>query len=116
MGEVAGTAIVVEGVGLDPRTRCRHYSGAKDIIAVRFACCARYYACHRCHEELAGHPAARWPVDRFDRPAILCGACRRELTVAEYLSCNHGCPFCTARFNPACSRHHHLYFQMDASP
>lgn len=111
-----GRPPMVKGAGLDARTRCRHYAGALDIVAIRFACCGDYYACHLCHEELADHPPARWAADRFEWPAVLCGACGRELTVNEYLSCGNRCTGCGARFNPDCARHRHLYFQVDPSP
>lgn len=106
---------VVRGVGMDACTRCRHYDGSLDIIAIRFACCRIHYACHRCHDELADHAPVQWLPDRFDMPAILCGACRRELTIAEYLSCGNRCTGCGARFNPGCVRHRHFYFQVESS-
>jgi uncharacterized CHY-type Zn-finger protein len=43
--------------------------------------------------------------------AIVCGACGRELSVDEYLGCEFSCPNCTARFNPGCASHYHLYFE-----
>jgi uncharacterized CHY-type Zn-finger protein len=47
--------VVVKGVEVDSKTRCRHYHSEKDIIAIKFKCCAVYYPCHFCHEETAGH-------------------------------------------------------------
>ena len=42
--------------------------------------------------------------------AILCGACRAELTISEYLQCNSTCPACHAHVHPACRNHSHFYF------
>lgn len=101
----------VHGVDVDEQTRCAHYHGGVDIIAIQFPCCSTYYPCYECHEAVADHPAAVWPKERFDEKAILCGACQRELTIAQYLGCASVCPFCGARFNPGCGRHAHLYFE-----
>lgn len=91
-------------------TRCVHYRGATDIIAIRFACCGDHYPCHLCHEESAGHAAAQWAVDQHDTKAILCGACGHELTIAEYLVVA-ACPACAAPFNERCALHREHYFQ-----
>ena len=45
----------VRGVELDAQTRCGHYHGSTDIIAIKMKCCGEYYACKDCHIELAGH-------------------------------------------------------------
>ena len=47
----------VFGPTVDDHTRCVHYATELDIIAIRFACCDRYYPCHLCHSETADHPA-----------------------------------------------------------
>lgn len=104
----------VRGVELDGATRCAHYHSTLDIVAIRFACCDSYYACHACHAALADHPAARWRADDRNRRAVRCGACTRELTIAEYLGCGDRCPGCAAPFNPGCRNHHHLYFELPA--
>lgn len=101
--------IQVRGAVVDDQTRCAHYAGELDVIAIRFYCCREYYPCHLCHEESAGHAARVWPRDERDKPAVLCGVCRRELTVAEYLAAS-ACPHCSAGFNPGCALHAHLYF------
>jgi uncharacterized CHY-type Zn-finger protein len=100
----------VLGLNLDPQTRCDHYHSPLDIIAIKLKCCARYYACKDCHDALAGHPIEVWPETEWDQKAILCGACRAELTISAYLECNSRCPACYAAFNPACRNHHHFYF------
>ena len=102
---------IVKGVALDPRTRCGHWHGPTDIIAIKMRCCETYYACAQCHEELAGHAVRVWPKSEWDKPAVLCGACGGELSVNAYLACDSRCPSCGAPFNPDCRHHHHLYFE-----
>jgi uncharacterized CHY-type Zn-finger protein len=109
---VEGTT--VHGVGVDGATRCRHYGGERDVVAVRFRCCDRYHPCHACHDALAAHAPSVWPRSAFDRPAVLCGLCGAELTVHEYLRAEPVCPACGAAFNPGCRRHHHRYFDLPA--
>lgn len=100
----------VHGVDLDPQTRCAHWHSPLDVIAIKAPCCDRYYACKDCHAALADHPLRPWPRDARATPAILCGVCRQELTIDEYLACDSTCPHCAAAFNPGCRHHHHLYF------
>lgn len=100
----------VRGVDVDDETRCAHYGTARDVVAIKFACCETYYPCHQCHAEVADHDAERWPVERRDEPAVLCGACGAELAVQEYMGVD-SCPVCEAPFNPACADHYHHYFE-----
>lgn len=100
----------VLGSPVDEQTRCLHYRTSLDVVAIRFRCCGEYYPCHLCHQESAGHPAVAWPVDEHDTAAILCGVCRGELTIRDYLAVE-GCPRCGAPFNPGCRAHAHLYFE-----
>jgi uncharacterized CHY-type Zn-finger protein len=102
----------VRGVNMDSETRCAHYHSVLDIIAIKLLCCGSYYACKECHDALADHNLAPWPVESFDTPAVLCGACSTELTINEYLVCGNRCPHCGAGFNPGCARHHHFYFSV----
>jgi uncharacterized CHY-type Zn-finger protein len=101
----------VHGVTLDPETRCAHYHSRLDIIAIKMRCCETYYACRECHDTLAGHACAVWPVEEWGQAAVLCGACGAELSVRRYLDCDSTCPTCRAPFNPGCRGHHHLYFE-----
>ena len=101
----------VRGLDLDPQTRCAHWHSELDVIAIKMRCCGTYYACRECHDELAGHPAEVWPRAQWDEAAILCGACRSELSVQAYLACENRCPSCGAGFNPGCRKHKHLYFE-----
>ena len=105
----------VHGRGVDEQTRCAHWHGPSDVIAIRFRCCGRYYACFECHSELESHDAQRWPAAGFSEAAVLCGVCRTELTISAYLDGGYACPSCGAAFNPGCSKHHHLYFEVAAA-
>jgi uncharacterized CHY-type Zn-finger protein len=100
---------VVRGVDVGGETRCRHYDGERDVVAIRFACCERYYPCFRCHAALADHDPSVWPVERFDRRAVLCGVCGTELRIDDYLGVT-ACPECEAAFNPGCRDHYDRYF------
>jgi uncharacterized CHY-type Zn-finger protein len=101
----------VYGLDLDAETRCRHWHGPTDIIAIKMKCCGKYYACKDCHEVLADHPVATWPRSEFHTPAILCGHCRTQLAIATYLASDSLCPHCSAHFNPRCANHYHFYFE-----
>lgn len=101
----------VKGKPVDDHTRCVHYHGALDIIAIKFDCCNDYYPCYYCHHETANHPATVWPKTAFKTKAILCGACLKEMTIEAYKASEYECPFCKAAFNPKCAGHDHLYFE-----
>jgi uncharacterized CHY-type Zn-finger protein len=100
----------VFGQTIDDQTRCVHYGTAVDIIAIKFHCCRRYYPCHLCHAEGESHAATQWPTADRAELAILCGECRSELSVAEYLTVT-ACPRCHAEFNEGCRLHSHYYFE-----
>lgn len=103
-GEVGGPVV-------DDQTRCAHYATALDVVAIRFHCCGRWYPCLHCHAESEDHPVLPWPADRRHAEALLCGVCRRRFSIAEYLQVE-GCSGCGAAFNPGCSRHHPVYFEV----
>lgn len=103
---------MVKGKTIDDQTRCSHYHSDVDIIAIKFKCCNTYYSCFSCHEEEATHPPKVWKKNEFDTLAILCGVCKHELTINEYFVCNSVCPNCLTSFNPKCSNHYHLYFEI----
>ncbi|MGH3706059.1 MAG: CHY zinc finger protein [Agromyces sp.] len=100
----------VYGRTVDDETRCVHYATAVDIIAIRFACCDRYYPCHACHAEAESHPVVVRRRAEWDAPGILCGACGTELSVTEYRA-GDACPACDADFNPRCRLHWDRYFE-----
>ncbi len=101
--------IMVLGKTIDQQTRCIHYSGPTDIVAIKFKCCGYYYPCFRCHRECADHQAQQWPADEWDEKAILCGVCRTEHSIRAYLDV-FSCPHCGADFNEGCRLHRPLYF------
>jgi uncharacterized CHY-type Zn-finger protein len=105
----------VRGIEVDGQTRCVHYRSAVDIVAIKMACCGVYWACKDCHEELAGHAIASWPLEKWDARAVLCGACGVEMTIREYLESGSRCPACGAAFNPGCRKHNHFYFEAGQS-
>jgi len=102
----------VRGKVLDEETRCSHYHSEIDRIAIKFYCCDTYYPCYECHEEDGCGSPTVWPDEKFDEKAVMCGACGYELTISEYLASGSKCPTCSALFNPGCSLHKNLYFQI----
>lgn len=102
--------MIVYGKTIDGQTRCVHYGTPKDVIAIKFKCCRRYYPCHLCHEESETHDAVQWAIDEREQKAILCGVCSTELTIDTYLLVN-SCPACRAQFNEGCRLHSYLYFE-----
>ncbi|KAI4102525.1 MAG: hypothetical protein L6R37_004352 [Teloschistes peruensis] len=60
---------IVAGQELPRRGRCRHYN--KSYRWFRFSCCAKVYACDKCHDEAEAHPN-----EHANR--MLCGWCSRE--------------------------------------
>ena len=102
----------VRGVDLDGQTRCAHYHGPADIIAIKMKCCGEFYACKDCHDALAGHAIEPWPRKEWAQKVILCGHCGADLSIAEYMQCESRCPACGAGFNPGCRNHYHFYFEM----
>lgn len=102
-------ATTVHGLLVDDQTRCEHYRGALDVIALKFACCRDWYPCHLCHAELADHEPRQWATDERATQAVLCGVCGSLLRIDAYLETSE-CPACSAVFNPGCRLHHELYF------
>jgi uncharacterized CHY-type Zn-finger protein len=105
-------SLEVHGVDLDPQTRCVHYHTAADVIAIKMKCCGLYYACKDCHDALAGHKIQVWPRNQWMQKAVLCGCCRTELTISDYMASEHRCPACGAEFNPGCRKHYRFYFEL----
>ena len=96
---------------LNHQTKCKHYHTDLDVIAIKFACCHKYYACFACHLELADHPAQKWSSIHFTKKAILCGLCGETQNIREYLSSGSQCIRCEALFNSNCKQHWALYFE-----
>jgi uncharacterized CHY-type Zn-finger protein len=105
--------IKVHGLSLTPLTQCKHWNSPLDIIAIRHACCGRFYACISCHDALENHKSSIWPLSQRDERAVLCGKCKHVLRIDEYLSCGSVCTRCGAGFNPGCKGHWGMYFEME---
>ncbi|OUM99287.1 MAG: hypothetical protein BAA02_09160 [Paenibacillaceae bacterium ZCTH02-B3] len=101
----------VHGLTVDNQTRCIHYATEKDIVAIRFKCCDKYYPCYQCHEACEDHAITVWKKEEFHEQAILCGICGTEHTIAEYLG-SRSCRNCKATFNEGCKKHDPLYFEI----
>jgi uncharacterized CHY-type Zn-finger protein len=101
----------IHGISVDAKTRCEHYHGESDIIAIKFKCCGEWFPCYECHAALSGHAAEVWGIEERGEKAILCGNCEHQLTIGEYMACGAACPECASGFNPGCANHYHLYFE-----
>lgn len=101
----------INGLTIDAESRCVHYGGPRDVVAIKCYCCDSYYPCYRCHEARADHPLQPWPRHRFDANAILCGACGTQMSITTYLQVQ-ACPHCSHAFNAGCGSHHAIYFQL----
>ncbi|MEL6616036.1 MAG: CHY zinc finger protein [Bacteroidota bacterium] len=103
--------VPLRGIEVDAESRCEHWHGPTDVVAMRCACCEVYYPCAECHEAATGRPFVPWPLARADEPAVLCGVCCTSMTPEAHLGSGDACPACGAAFNPGCHRHRHLYFE-----
>lgn len=106
-----GGQVEVRGLLRDQETRCEHYHSEVDIIAIKFRCCRRYFACYQCHAQLESHPSERWTAEQLQHEkVVLCGKCRNELLFKQYSEHGGACLFCRSRFNPGCALHYDIYF------
>lgn len=101
----------VRGLAVDSETRCAHYDGDSDVVALSFPCCEAFYPCFRCHDAVADHERRRWGSDERDARSILCGACGERLEIEAYLAAGGACPACDHPFNPGCANHYDRYFR-----
>lgn len=104
----------VIGIDLDLETRCAHYHGPLDIVAIKMKCCGTYYACKDCHSALSGHEIEAWPRTEWSAKAVLCGRCWTEMTIQEYMASDYRCPACSAEMNPGCAKHYRFYFETNS--
>jgi len=44
---------------------------------------------------------------------VVCGACKSEMTIRQYVECGNTCPSCNAPFNPGCRAHYRFYFGIE---
>ncbi|MEH6944850.1 CHY zinc finger protein [Bacillus sp. JJ722] len=101
----------VFGCLIDNENRCQHYSSKADVVSIKFKCCNKYYSCYKCHEKQNNHDVILWERNEFNQKAILCGVCKLELSISEYLA-HKNCIHCGFNFNPNCTRHYHKYFKI----
>lgn len=104
-------SILVYGATVDQETRCIHYHTRKDIIAIKFRCCQKYYPCYQCHNESENHAIRVWKKQEYEESVVLCGVCRHQFSITDYITKGQ-CPQCRSTFNSNCSRHFQLYFEM----
>jgi uncharacterized CHY-type Zn-finger protein len=103
-------SVKIYGKNIDDETRCVHYNTKRDIIAIKFKCCNKYYPCYSCHNESEKHQPKTWESHEYNNLAIFCGSCKSQLSINNYLTNSNKCPNCRADFNPNCALHHKLYF------
>jgi uncharacterized CHY-type Zn-finger protein len=92
-------AFSVLGMDVDWQNRCEHCTSPLDVVAFRYKCCDLYYACVKCHEVLAGHGIVIWGNADYETLGVLCGICRTEFTIGEYLAGDDRCPNCKTAFD-----------------
>ena len=105
----------IYGKLVDKESRCEHWHGPLDVIALRFKCCNRYYACYECHQELVPHVTERYNINDETVPLVICGVCKLEMSFAAYGD-SLQCPNCRSQFNPGCKLHYDMYFMKDDEP
>lgn len=98
----------VFGLPIDAHTRCVHWAGPVDVVALSHPCCRRFYPCAECHDAVADHERRTWPAEGGDKVA-LCGGCGALMTATEYMQAKE-CGSCGHGFNPRCARHRDRYF------
>lgn len=101
---------VIHGNLIDGKGRCIHYYSEKDIVAIKFKCCNKFYACHLCHAENENHQTILWQSTETKKKVVACGTCLESISIGVYKEVTK-CPYCHSNFNPNCSKHHHLYFE-----
>jgi len=76
MASISFNGQAVFGINIQAQTQCVHYHSPRDIIAIKFKCCQKYYCCFYCHQEMAkNYDAQQWQCHEFDIMALLCGKC-----------------------------------------
>ncbi len=91
---------------IDADGRCRHWHTLVDVIANKSHTCGGWFACSLCHAELTDHDLGPMPKDEL---CVMCGACGRTMTYAEYSA--YKCPACGHAFNTGCALHAGTYFR-----
>ena len=91
---------------IDADGRCRHWHTLVDVIANKCHTCGGWFACSLCHAELTDHEFGPMPKDQL---CVMCGACGRTMTYAEYSA--YKCPACGHAFKTGCALHAGTYFR-----
>lgn len=99
--------MIIYGINLDSKGRCKHYHTKQDIVALKCCKCQDYFACYQCHNQLRNHPFESVSVKAAS--PVFCGNCRHFLTYTEYKK--GACPYCYHDFNPNCRLHETIYFK-----
>ncbi|GAA1474313.1 CHY zinc finger protein [Corynebacterium aurimucosum] len=103
---MGANALVTQIQGaIDAEGRCHHWHTLVDVIANKCHACGGWFACSLCHAELTEHDFGPMPKDEL---CVMCGACGRTMTYAEYSA--YKCPACGHAFNPGCALHAGTYF------
>jgi uncharacterized CHY-type Zn-finger protein len=104
----------IHGVDLTPLTQCAHWHSPLDVIAIKHACCRKFYACISCHNALeSSHEPAVWKREDWNEAVVFCGNCKRVWSVQEYMAGKESrCEGCGAGWNPGCKNHWDLYFDV----
>ncbi len=84
---------------------CCHYDGPLDVVRNMCATCGRYWECYLCHAEAADHPFGRMPIDAPF--STQCGSCGGVMAYGH-----ERCSHCGQGFNPGCSLHAHIYYDL----
>jgi uncharacterized CHY-type Zn-finger protein len=103
----------VYGISVTSLTQCTHWHSTRDIIAIRHACCLKFYACISCHNTLEKHEPTTWPLSQRNERAVMCGQCKHILRIDEYMQSGSRCTNCAADFNPGCKGHWGMYFELE---
>lgn len=74
--------MIIYGINLDSKGRCKHYHTKQDIVALKCGKCQDYFACYQCHNQLRNHPLESVSVKAAS--PVFCGNCRHFLTYTEY--------------------------------
>lgn len=75
----------VYGLLIDIEICCCYYFIEEDIIVIKFKCCNKYYLCYKCYNEFEKYVIKCWFEFLFNEKVILCGVCKYELIINEYM-------------------------------
>lgn len=88
---------------------CHHYNSDDDVVLNKCSICEQFWPCYLCHAEVSDHSFGQMLLDAPD--STQCSACGHLMGYAEY-SAQPWCPGCHHPFNPGCSLHAEIYFDI----